>query len=124
MPFITDGQGRIIKIHDDSTDVFAEHDGRRIGIIEFSEVDEETSLWGMDVVAAYRRAGIATAMMNHAVTIHGRAFRKPNFSATGCDHAPSHSYYTQEGAEFIRSCIEKGILDDTEELDDPNSDGQ
>ena len=114
----TDKYQRLIIIEEDGCDVVATHNGRRVGSIEFDHTDGDPYLFGMDVEATYRRAGIATAMMKLAAEIYGKSFDKPSFTATGCDHADSHTYYTQEGAAFIRSCLERGILDDTERHDD------
>ncbi len=111
-----DTLNRTIRISGDY-DIVAHHNGEKIGELQFSERDERAILYGMDVKEEYRRAGIATAMMRYAVTIHGADFGKPDFTATGCEHAPSETYYTQEGAAFIRSCIERHILEDTETQD-------
>jgi len=116
-----DAQGFVDKkdrtiIIDGDDDVAAKHDGRNVGRIQFDICDSGTCLFGMDVDDEYRRAGIATAMMKRAVEIYGPDFEKPSFTANGCNHAASHTYYTEEGAAFIHSCIEKGILDDTEPI--------
>jgi hypothetical protein len=61
-------------------------------------------------------------MMREAAEMHGTDFAKPRFLAVGGSRASADSYYTQEGAAFIRHCIELGILDDTEPRDEDEDD--
>ncbi len=115
----TDKMGRTIEISGDY-DVIAKHKGNKIGEIQFDERDQGTILFGVSVNEEYRRAGIASAMMKRAVTIHGADFGKPSLMAYGGKCAASEDYYTQEGGAFIRSCIRRGFLSDTEVQNEPN----
>ena len=117
----TDTQGRTIEIACDY-EVEAFHDGKRIGYIDFDDRDGITTLIGMDVDEDYRWAGIATAMMREAAEMHGPDFSKPSFQAMGGRSASADSYYTPEGAAFIKHCINLGILDDTEPRDEDAED--
>ena len=110
-----DKRGRKIKIKWED-DVLAYHNGKEIGRIDIDHPDGKPILWTMEVNRGYQRAGIATEMMKTVAEIYGKDVGKPSLNAVGGKNANSEDYYTQEGAEFIYSCIDKGILIDT----DPN----
>jgi len=115
----TDRSSRNIRLEDEGLKICAYHNERRIGWIEFDESDHAgTYLWGMEVEPAYRRAGIASAMMKIAAQTYGRDFGRPSFSAQGGSSAScSSEYFTQEGALFFRYCIENDIVDDRPDVE-------
>lgn len=112
-----DKRGRTIKISWDN-DVYAYHNGKEIGKIGIDHPDGGPILWSIDVDMAYRRSGIATEIMKVVADMYGKDIGKPSFTAVGGKNANSEDYYTQEGAALIASCINKGILIDTDYPDD------
>lgn len=118
----TDRFGRLIRFEVEM-DIVAFVGSQVVGTVQFEERDGNPVLFRMDVDEHYRRAGIASEMMRHAVTVHGRKFGRPSFSATGGSGKASSEYFTIEGAAFFRNCILLGIIDDIKDPDDMPWDG-
>ena len=110
----TDKKGRKIEIDDGDSDIVAYHKGIRIGTIEIENSEDGSRIWGMNVSTEYHRAGIAYRMMEIVVDLYGKDIGKPQFNGVGGRDAECDTYYTQEGAAFIRYCITTGLLVDTD----------
>ena len=112
-----DKLGREIQISEEYNGIVAIHNKKQIGSIEV-ECDDICRIYHMNVDESYRRAGIATAMMELVAELYGPDIGRPSFNAIGGSSATCCSeYFTNEGASLIRSCIEKSILNDTETSD-------
>ncbi len=111
-----DRKGRTITIREEPSAVEA-YDGRkRIGWIEYDQDDDGYEfLTHMSVDEEHMRAGIANEMMRLVADLYGPRIGRPSFNAAGGSSASSSAdYFTIEGAALVKSCIEKGILEDTE----------
>lgn len=117
MQFI-DKKGRVIEIEFDGVDSIAAHKGKEIGKIsfEFEEFDHRPGkyrLFGMNIDAEFRRAGIATELMRAAVADIGGDFKRPGFLAVGGSQATSsEDYFTDDGMAFFQQMIKEEIVRD------------
>lgn len=114
-----DKKKRRITIEEEG-DVFALHNGAEVGRIEIESGEDGPKLWSMSVEDDYQRAGIATEMMKLVAKMYGKDIGKPDSNAEGGSNAQSADYYTEEGAAFISSCVEKGILVNTDFVEGPD----
>jgi GNAT superfamily N-acetyltransferase len=104
----TTPDGRDILIDIDLTDnIFAEHDGERIGTFEFqwSEDDDNWKLMHVNIDESFQRQGIGEQMVQEAVD-HFEIFLIPPVNPP----EDSDWFVTSEGTAFLNACIRKGLL--------------
>ncbi|XZT20739.1 hypothetical protein ACT42U_00810 [Acinetobacter baumannii] len=109
-----------ISLVDDDINAF--YDGNKIGELTFDYVEKDlgysdhveyiSRLHYMQVDSNFRKAGIASKMMELAVEYHGNYFIRPKLNAVGGRDKECYEYYTPEGKALIESCIRNGILKD------------
>ena len=96
-------------------EVIAKYGNKEIGIFEFSFIEDDYieydyELTNMNIDSAFCRVGIGEEMMKLAVDTFG-TFALPK-SWDGEKKFNDDNYLTQEGANFINKCFQKGILND------------
>ncbi|HFG6877061.1 hypothetical protein [Acinetobacter baumannii] len=116
-----DKMKREINISLDGEDINAFYNGEKIGELIFDYVEKDlgygdhveyiSRLNCMQVDSNFRKAGIASKMMELAVEYHGN-FIRPKINAVGGKDKECNEYYTSEGKALIESCIRNGILKD------------
>lgn len=109
----TDKRGRTVEIEVHGDSVYAEHNGKRVGFVEttgLQEVDERTEglpaeITGWEVDEKYRRAGIATALVEALVEQLGTlAPAQKNIGIGGMNAL------TDEGEAITRHCQKLGLI--------------
>ncbi|MDS7968216.1 hypothetical protein RMB12_14425 [Acinetobacter sp. V117_2] len=102
-------------------DINAFYKDKKIGEISFDYVEKDlgcrgyiehiTRLYYMHVDSGFRKAGIASKMIELAVEYHGD-FLRPKLNSVGGRDKECYEYYTPEGKALIESCIRNKIFKD------------
>jgi predicted GNAT family acetyltransferase len=89
--------------------VVAHHDGQEIGHLEFTDYDESYILLShAELNEKYHKAGIGSEMMKEIVELVNGELLVPRFEWN--KPAGHEIYYSEEGANFICSCLRNGII--------------